>query len=83
MLATSREPLAVAGERVWHVPPLSLQGGAESEAVALFCDRATLARAGALAGSSERDAAVAICRRLDGLPLAIELAAAHARGRWP
>ena len=78
VLATSREPLAVAGERVGHIPPLSLHGGAGSEAVALFRDRAILARADALAASAERDAAVAICQRLDGLPLAIELAAARA-----
>ena len=78
VLATSREALAIAGERLWHIAALSLQGGTESDAVALFCDRAGLARADAIASSVERDGAVAICERLDGLPLAIELAAARA-----
>jgi predicted ATPase/class 3 adenylate cyclase len=74
VLATSREPLGVPGEWVWAVPSLD----AEGEGVELFCDRA--AAAGAFA-PSEQDAAViaGICARLDGIPLAIELAAARVR----
>jgi predicted ATPase/class 3 adenylate cyclase len=72
VLATSREPLGVAGETVWRVPSLR-----EGEAVHLFADRAALARPGL---TMEDDPAVrAVCRRLDGIPLAIELAAAWVR----
>lgn len=78
ILATSREPLRVEGERVWRVPPLSLPADGESldgDAVLLFLDRARLTTDVAI-----RDSAVIhdICRRLDGMPLAIELAAARA-----
>lgn len=78
VLATSREPLRVEGERVWRVPPLSLPADGESldgDAVLLFLDRAGLDPEIAVRDSAAiRD----ICRRLDGMPLAIELAAARA-----
>lgn len=67
MLATSREPLGIAGEAVWRVPPLT-----GDDAVALFAERAVEP-----AGSEQARAAVrTACARLDGIPLAIELAAA-------
>lgn len=75
MLATSREPLAVPGEAVWQVPSLSLG----DEAVELFADRARLARTD-FAVTEENAATVSqICHRLDGMPLAIEFAAARVR----
>ena len=75
VLATSREPIGVAGEVSWRVPSLSLA----DEAIELFIDRARLARPD-FAVSDDNAAAVAeICRRLDGMPLAIELAAARVR----
>jgi non-specific serine/threonine protein kinase len=85
VLATSRQPLGVDGEAVWPVPPLSLPdpdsaegSAADSDAVALFVERA---RAAKPAFSPGADAAVVarICRRLEGIPLAIELAAARVR----
>ena len=87
LLATSREPLGIGGETIYRVPPLSLPGPGEagpaaagsSDAVALFLERA---RAQGAAVSLDEQAApllVSICRRLDGLPLAIELAAARLR----
>jgi len=88
VLATSREALRVRGERVFPVPALSLperiprmsaEVAARSEAVRLFVERATEA-SGSFALTDENAAAVAeVCTRLDGLPLAIELAAARAR----
>ena len=78
VLATSREPLGIAAERVRAVPPLA-EG---TEAVELFIDRAV--HAGAVIDGVEQMAAVAdICVRLDGIPLAIELAAARARMMAP
>jgi predicted ATPase/DNA-binding CsgD family transcriptional regulator len=82
VLVTSREPLRLAAEHVVSVPPLELPESARpvdevasAEAVRLFVERAEAARAD-FALSAENAAAVAeICRRLDGLPLAIELAA--------
>ena len=75
LLATSREPIGVAGEVSWRVPSLSLR----DEAIELFADRARRARPD-FAVSDDNAATVAeICRRLDGLPLAIELAAARVR----
>jgi predicted ATPase/DNA-binding SARP family transcriptional activator len=74
LLTTSREALRVPGEAVWVVPPL--QAG---EAVELFVERAHAAGAGLDAGDAERAAIAEICERLDGLPLAIELAAARTR----
>jgi predicted ATPase len=74
VLATSREPLGISAEWVRAVPPLA-------EAVELFIDRAT--QAGATFEESQRQAIGEICVRLDGIPLAIELAAARARMRSP
>ena len=83
VLATSREPLAIAGEARYRLGTLTLPGpeeagdGGGSEAVALFADRARQVDAG-FALTGEAGAAVAqVVRRLDGMPLAIELAAAR------
>ena len=79
MLATSREPIGVPGEVTWRVPSLSLA----DEAVELFTDRARRVRPD-FALSDDNSAAVReICRRLDGMPLAIELAAARVRALSP
>jgi len=90
VLATSREPLGLAGEMMWRVPPLSLPDGERSpdevvkcEAVQLFVDRATAARADFSLTSSNTAGVVEICRILEGLPLAIELAAARAKTLTP
>jgi predicted ATPase/class 3 adenylate cyclase len=84
VLATSREGLAVAGERIVSVPSLRLPdvgahpaGVLESESVRLFVDRAMESSAGFVAGTDEAAAMAELCRRLDGIPLAIELAAAR------
>jgi predicted ATPase/DNA-binding SARP family transcriptional activator len=74
LLATSREPLAVEGERSWPVPPLD-----RPDAVRLFADRARLVAPSFGVTDSNRDAIAALCGKLDGLPLAIELAAARMR----
>ncbi len=124
VIATSREPLRVAAETVWQVPPLSLPAGAEagareavgagkgagrigargagaregraregragaggsgsgvagrSDALRLFADRAAAAKPGFALGPANLRAVTEICRSLDGLPLAIELAAAWVR----
>ncbi len=76
VLVTSRARLMVPFERVFPVPPLSCADGDESEAVALFMDRA--AAVGWPPGPAAGDGIVAICERLGGMALAIELAAA----RW-
>jgi predicted ATPase/DNA-binding CsgD family transcriptional regulator len=85
VLATSREPLSAPGEHVVPVPPLRLPGAGplervrQNEAVALFVERAA-AGSGAFALTAANQAAVAeLCRRLDGLLLAIELAAVRTR----
>jgi predicted ATPase/DNA-binding SARP family transcriptional activator len=87
ILATSREPLHIAGEIAWRAPSLSLPVGDEhplaSEAVSLFVDRATTAAPELELGAGEIATAAAICRRLDGMPLAIELAAARIRHLSP
>jgi predicted ATPase len=75
VLATSREPLGVTGEAGWQVPSLSLS----DDAIELFADRARLARAGFTVDDDNAGAVTEICRRLDGMPLAIELAAARVR----
>lgn len=77
ILATSRIPLGVDGEMLFHLDPL----GAESAGVDLFFDRA--AAAGAPVLDSDRPAVARLCRRLDGMPLAIEMAAARARTVTP
>jgi len=87
LLATSREPLGIGGETLYRVPSLSLPGpddpdsgtSGSSDAVALFADRA---RANGVALGVDEQAGpvvVSVCRRLDGMPLAIELAAARLR----
>ncbi|MEU6788417.1 LuxR C-terminal-related transcriptional regulator [Nonomuraea angiospora] len=85
VLATSREPLSAPGEHVVPVPPLRLPAAGplervrQNEAVALFVERAA-AGSGAFELTAANQAAVAeLCRRLDGLPLAIELAAVRTR----
>ncbi|MFG2075447.1 ATP-binding protein [Nonomuraea maritima] len=75
VLATSRARLMVPFERVYPVPPLSLPADGESDAVALFMDRA--AAVGRPLDPEVRDQVAAICERLDGMALAIELAAAR------
>jgi predicted ATPase/class 3 adenylate cyclase/DNA-binding CsgD family transcriptional regulator len=75
LLATSREPIGVAGEVSWRVPSLSLA----DEAIELFTDRARRVRPDFAVGDDNAAAVAEICRRLDGVPLAIELAAARVR----
>ena len=82
VLATSRERLAAGGEQVLVVPPLEVSAAGAQEvggpAVRLFLDRARAADPGIAAGGQQLLARVGdICRALDGLPLAIELAAAR------
>ena len=81
VIATSREPLRVAGETIWQVPPLTVApvGGVASEAVRLFADRAAATASGFALTQDNKDEVAAICRELDGIPLAIELAAARVR----
>jgi predicted ATPase/class 3 adenylate cyclase len=78
ILATSREGLGVADEQLWLVPSLELRAGTDSAAVALFVERArSVASRFSMATAEEAAAVVEICRRLDGIPLAIELAASR------
>ncbi|MEJ7800563.1 MAG: hypothetical protein WKF60_08595, partial [Ilumatobacter sp.] len=87
IVATSREPLAVSGERVWTIEPLATDGGfgvaafdlASAPAVELFVERARAADPRFELDAATAPAVLEICRRLDGIPLAIELAAARAR----
>jgi predicted ATPase/DNA-binding NarL/FixJ family response regulator len=81
LLATSREPLRVAGETIWQVPPLAVASadGSVAEAVRLFADRAAAIAPGFTLTQANADAVAAICRSLDGIPLGIELAAARVR----
>ncbi|MBO3748928.1 winged helix-turn-helix domain-containing protein [Streptosporangiaceae bacterium NEAU-GS5] len=83
VLATSREPLGIGGETLCPVPPLGLPDpGAPAEsghAVRLFLDRAAAVRPGFALTEANTADVIEICRRLDGLPLAIELAAARLR----
>ncbi len=92
VLATSREALGVAGERSWLVPALSLPPGDEvptpadamaSEAVRLFVERAQDVVPSFTLTATQVAPVIQICRRLDGLPLAIELAAARANVLTP
>jgi predicted ATPase len=90
ILATSREPLGSPGETTWRVPSLGLPPQSapgelpveqltEYEAVRLFIERASAARSSVAATVRNAPALAEICRRLDGIPLAIELAAARVR----
>jgi predicted ATPase/DNA-binding NarL/FixJ family response regulator len=90
VIATSREPLGVRGEIIWRVPPLGLPQPAsgesadvgevvQSEAVQLFFERATAVRPDFGRNEGTVAAVADICRTLDGVPLAIELAAARVR----
>ncbi|MFC4007949.1 ATP-binding protein [Nonomuraea purpurea] len=77
-LITSREPLRIPGELIWRVPPLELPGEhrPDAESVRLFLERALAA--GARGVRDDIAEVERLCRVLDGLPLALELAAAHA-----
>jgi predicted ATPase/class 3 adenylate cyclase len=78
MVATSREGLGIADERLWPVPSLDVGAGVDSAAVALFVERAQHVSPRFTVGKDgEAGAVVEICRRLDGIPLAIELAASR------
>ncbi len=81
VLATSRRPLELAGEHVFPVPPLSLasDAGQPSDAVALLMVRARAAGATTPLSDADRRVALDLCHALDGLPLAIELAATRMR----
>ncbi|MGP3914493.1 BTAD domain-containing putative transcriptional regulator [Nonomuraea sp. 10N515B] len=85
ILATSREPLAVDGEVLWSVPPLDVPASADltvmarSEAVRLFVTRAAAAARGFALDAGNAQAVAQLCRRLDGIPLALELAATRVR----
>jgi predicted ATPase len=76
ILATSREGLGIADEHLWPVPSLDVGTGIDSSAVRLFSERAQ-AVAPHFSIPDEADAVVEICGRLDGIPLAIELAASR------
>ncbi len=78
VVATSREGLGIADEQLWPVPSLDVGGGVDSAAVALFVERAQSVSPRFTVGEDgEAAAVVEICRRLDGIPLAIELAASR------
>ena len=87
LVATSREPLGISGEAIYRVPPLSLPRPGDrdspapepSDAVALFVERAKEQGAGLSADDQTSLLIASICVRLDGMPLAIELAAARLR----
>jgi predicted ATPase/DNA-binding SARP family transcriptional activator len=90
ILATSREPLGLTGETLWPVPSLPVPPpdadpgqAAASPAVRLFADRAAAVRPGFVIDAESAGPVVRICRALDGIPLAIELAAARARALTP
>src|SRR5215212_8305251 len=74
ILATSREPLGIAGEQTWLVPPL-----VPSEAAQLFAERARAVAPSFAIQDANREAVEEICARLDGIPLSIELAAARVK----
>ena len=88
VLASSRDPLQIAGEAAYHLPPLTaptpdekldLAGLTRHEAVRLFVDRATASQPAFHLTEKTAPAVIDICHRLDGIPLAIELAAARTR----
>jgi predicted ATPase/DNA-binding SARP family transcriptional activator len=90
ILTTSRQPLGITGENVYHVSPLGLPAAEEqtsaiahkiweADSVRLFVERAKNASAAFLLTDRNAEAIAQVCRRLDGIPLAIELAAARIR----
>ena len=87
LLATNREPLGIGGETIYRVPSLSLPGSGDcgssaaesSDAIALLVERAREQGIGLSVDEETSALVVSICRRLDGMPLAIELAAARLR----
>lgn len=88
IIATSREPLRVAAETIWPVPPMSMPRGGDgtdadslmrSDAIRLFADRAAAAHPRFAVGPGNVAVVAEICRAVDGLPLGIELAAAWVR----
>ncbi len=95
LIVTSREPLRVAAEHVWQVPPLSVppltmtaddmlavgvgEAAYGSEAISLFAERAAASLPGFAVSPDNAGAVATLCRALDGMPLAIELAAARVR----
>ena len=87
LLASSREALGVAGEQVYRIPPLSLPGSkdagagdvARSECVRLFVERAHLVQPAFVLTDGNAPAVAEVCRLLDGIPFAVELAAARMR----
>ncbi|HTP99929.1 MAG TPA: winged helix-turn-helix domain-containing protein [Casimicrobiaceae bacterium] len=88
LVATSREPLHIAGEATFHVPtlrtpdarqPMAAEALREFAAVRVFLDRAVAAHAGFALAPDNADAVAQICRDVDGIPLALELAAARVR----
>jgi predicted ATPase/class 3 adenylate cyclase len=91
VVATSREALAVEGERIWPTPSLSLptpdgasiEELAQADAIALFVDRAAAVRPDFSLTPANADAVARLCERLDGIPLAIELAAARVGALGP
>ena len=84
VLVTSREGTRFPGEHVWSVPSLDFRAGTESEAVVLFVERARAVESGfGLADDVDAAAVVEICERLDGIALAIELAAARMASMTP
>jgi predicted ATPase/class 3 adenylate cyclase len=87
ILATSREGLAVEGEHLWPLPslglPADLNQAAASESVVLFAERATAVNPRFVLDDDCMPAVVEVCRRLDGIPLAIELAAARVASMSP
>ncbi|HSW43573.1 MAG TPA: LuxR C-terminal-related transcriptional regulator [Patescibacteria group bacterium] len=91
VLATSRAPLRVRGERVLVIPPMplpdagatSMESLLASPAVALFVDRASAADPSFALGPDTAQSVAAICRRVEGIPLAVELVAAQAAALTP
>ena len=89
IVATSREPLRVEGETTWRVPSMSTPGEGSAgsltayDAVRLFIDRATRARPNFAVNNNNAPAVASICQQLDGIPLAVELAAARVRVLTP
>jgi predicted ATPase/class 3 adenylate cyclase len=77
ILATSREGVRVADEQLWPVPSLDVLSGVDSAAATLFLQRAVAVAPGISLTGAEAGAVVEICGRLDGIPLAIELAASR------